>query len=182
VILNKTENMFCVKIQDSLFAYKNEADAVEQLTLWFKDKIQVLDKGSINIVNLEEDDTWRTSYALQDKNPIGYFKTYNYDTFFNPIKEQNAFKSYLKEIIYPELQKFAEKPYQSILQIKNNQYQLEKFLSFKDEKFSFYQTLFEFEIFKEKCYFEQSIIQTLKLMKKDLIKKGIENDESKKII
>lgn len=182
MILNKTENMFCIKIQDSLFVFKHEADAVEQLTLWFKDKIQVLDKGSINILNLEEDDTWRTSYALQNKNRIGYFKTYSYDTLFDRIKEQNTFKSYLKEIIYPELRKFAEKPYQSILQIKNEQSQLENFLSFRHENFSFYQTLFEFEIFEEKCYFEQSIVETLKLIEKDSKKKDIQNNESKKSI
>ena len=75
------------------------------------------------------------------------------------------------------MQRFAEKPYQSLFQIKTSLRQLEHFLSSKHEEFIFYQTLFEFEIFDVNCYIEQSIVETLENKRK----KAKENESKKNI-
>lgn len=170
--------MFHIELSGCLFSYASESDAVEQLMLLFKDKIQVLNEGTPHVLNDNENETWKTFLACQDKTPTGYFKVYQTDDgFSNNKKERKECKIYLKDIIYPELKRFAEKTYQSLSEIKTDANRLEYFLCSKHEEFIFYQILFEFKIFDENCYMEQSIVETLENKRK----KAKENEPKKNI-
>ena len=174
--------MFYIRLQNCLFSYAGEADAVEQLTLWFKDKIKVLDKGKVSILESEdyEDNTWRTILAFHDSNgesySLGCYKVYQesyYTSASSLKKEREGMKQHLKTVVCPNLQKFANKDYQSISEIEIDRRKLEYEFSTKEEDFIFYQTFFEFEIIYENVYFEQSIVETLRTKQEKQTRKKV---------
>jgi hypothetical protein len=158
--------MFAIKIKDNLFCFDYEADAIEQFMIWFRKEVEfIYSKKDELIIEFDEDTSaWlKDDVFLYQANKLAvYFGSFSVldnerQSVVIEEREQNQ-KNLL--VIVQTLKDFSEKTHFNSLKVVDEEFKRmkQKFYS----EFEFDLNYCEFNIFYNKVYSNQSILETLK--------------------